>query len=208
MAESTASSQQPLAATPHVSIVLLGMHRSGTSALSRSLSELGAWLGSPQHVTRRSEHLLVQGCNQAILNTLGGHWSAPPPLPDGWTTQPELAPIEADARAAVADLALASPSLWKDPRTSLTLDYWRARLASDPIVVVSYRHPLEVAASLERRNSFRPGHVLALWERYNRALLASAAGLRCVVVAYADLVTDPVAPLTWVWERPAPFGGG
>src|SRR4051812_3671789 len=114
MAESAATAPTSPAATPHHSIVLLGMHRSGTSALSRSLGALGAWLGSPQHVSPRSEHLLVQACNQAILNTLGGHWSAPPELAEGWTDRPELAPIEADARAAVADLALGSPSLWKD----------------------------------------------------------------------------------------------
>jgi hypothetical protein len=182
------------------------MHRSGTSALARSLRELGAWLGSPEHITRRSEHLLVQTCNQQILERLGGHWSAPPELEPGWTTRPEIAALHPEARAAVGDLALASPSLWKDPRTCLTLDFWRARLTVEPIVVVSYRHPLEVAASLERRNSFGPGHVVALWERYNRALLQSAAGLRCVVVAYADLVQEPEATLTSVCDRLGAFG--
>ncbi|HEY1740094.1 MAG TPA: sulfotransferase [Acidimicrobiia bacterium] len=188
------------------SIVLLGMHRSGTSALAHSLHELGAWLGSPEYITRRSEHVLVQSCNQVILERLGGHWSAPPELVDGWTTRPEIVALDADARAAVGDLALASPSLWKDPRTCLTLDFWRARLQVEPIVVVSYRHPLEVAASLDRRNSFGPGHVVALWERYNRALLQRAAGLRCVVVAYADLVRAPEATLTSVCDRLGEFG--
>src|SRR4051812_38874112 len=171
------------------------MHRSGTSALSRTLSELGVWQGSPEHVTRRSEHALVQECNQRVLAALGGHWSAPPVFEQGWTRRPELGPIDGDARAAVADLASHPVASWKDPRTCLTLPYWRERLASDPVVVVSYRHPLEVAGSLHTRNEFGPAHVLALWEAYNRALLAAAAGLPTVVVSYADLVAQPASTL-------------
>jgi hypothetical protein len=197
-----------IATTPRAPIVVLGMHRSGTSALARSLRELGAWLGSERNITPRCEHALAQECNQAILNRLGGHWSAPVPMPEGWTSRPELAPIDADARAAVADLEQRAPAVWKDPRTCHTLAYWRERFALPPVAIVSYRHPLEVAASLDRRNHFGSGHVLALWESYNRALLASAAGLRCIVVAYADLATEPVATLTAVCDALAGYGYG
>ncbi len=187
-------------------IALLGMHRSGTSALSRTLGELGVWQGSEQYVTRRSEHALVQECNQRLLEAQGGHWSAPPELDDGWERRPELAPIDSDARAAVADLATAPISAWKDPRTCLTLPYWRARMPADPVVVVSYRHPLEVAGSLRARNDFGPGHVVALWERYNHSLLAAAAGLPTIVVAYADLVADPGGTLRSLCDGLAEFG--
>ncbi len=182
-------------------IALLGMHRSGTSALARTLGDLGAWLGSPEYVTRRSEHALVQECNQEILNSLGGHWSAPPVFEPGWIDQPELGPIDAQARAAVADLVARPLSMWKDPRNSFTLPYWRERLPEPPVVVVSYRHPMEVAGSLEARNHFGPGHAVALWEAYNRASLESAAGLPTIFVGYADLVADPIATLESVCER-------
>lgn len=187
-------------------VVVLGMHRSGTSALAKVLRRLGLWMGTEPNVTRRTEHALAQECSQRLLNGFGGHWSAPPELPAGWTTDPVAIAVDSDARAAVADLSGHGPFAWKDPRTSLTFDFWRERLPGEPIAVISYRHPLEVAASLDKRNSFGPGHVVALWERYNQALLASAAGLRTIVVAYADLARDPVTTLAAVHRDLAAWG--
>ncbi len=176
-------------------IVLLGMHRSGTSALARSLAALGAWMGSPEHISRRSEHALMQSCNQQVLAALGGHWSAPPPLEPGWSRRPEVRALEPAARRSLADFEGQRVFAWKDPRNALTFEMWCALLEAEPVVVIPYRHPLEVAASLARRNHFGTGLSCALWEVYNRAALRSAAGHRTVLVHYADLVAHPGATL-------------
>lgn len=186
-------------------IVILGMHRSGTSALAKSLRASGVWFGSEANITRRSEHALLQDCNQRILVALGGHWSAPQ-LPDGWTTQAAIAPIAPLAAAALDDTRGHDAWAWKDPRTCLTLPYWRARLDGDPVVVVSYRHPLEVSASLATRNDFGTAHSLALWEVHNRGVLEHAAGLRTIVVSYAALAERPEATLAAVHDALRTFG--
>lgn len=173
-------------------IVLLGMHRSGTSATARVLNRMGAWLGSEQNVSRRWEHLPLQEVNERILRACGGHWSAPPALEDGWTSRPEVARLAEPARRALADLTSRETFAWKDPRTCLTYPYWRPMMPAEPIVVLAYRHPREVVGSLAKRNDFGEAHTLALWERYNHSALHAAAGLRMAVVRYSDLVGDPV----------------
>lgn len=194
------------AASVSTPIVVLGMHRSGTSALAKVLGRLGVWMGSEPNVSRRTEHIPGQECNQSLLNDHGGHWSAPPDLAADWLTDAASTALLPQARAAVADLELEPRFAWKDPRTCITLPYWRMLFAGEPIAVISYRHPLEVAASLLKRNSFQPGHAHALWERYNRSLLNAATGLRTIVVAYADLAVDPVRTLAAVHESLASFG--
>ena len=174
------------------------MHRSGTSALAKVLGRLGVWMGSDEHVSRRTEHVLLQECNQQLLNLHGGHWSAPPRLAPGWVGSETAQSINDGADRALSDLESNAVFAWKDPRTCLTLPYWRTRFSGDPIAVISYRHPLEVGASLMKRNEFQPGHVHALWERYNQAILQSATGLRTIVVSYADLTRDPVTTLSSV----------
>lgn len=172
-------------------IVTLGMHRSGTSALSGAIGALGASLGSDETVSRRAESIPIQQCNQAILLALGGKWSAPIGFDAGWTERPEIRALDDRARVALDAFAASDVFTWKDPRNCFTLPFWCRFLDHDPIVAIIYRHPTEVAASLERRNRFSPVLGLALWEAYNRALLRTAEGHRAIVVAYADLARDP-----------------
>jgi len=64
---------------------------------------------------------------------------------------------------------------WKDPRTTLLLDFWEPRLPHAVFVLV-YRHPWQVADSLQRLGleTFlrHPEHAYRMWELYNRRLLA------------------------------------
>jgi hypothetical protein len=188
------------------SLVVLGMHRSGTSALARSIADLGAWTGSEAFITRRGEHQLMQDCNQEILKCLDGHWSAPPSLDAGWEHSAALAPLAESAAAALRDFDGHPVIAWKDPRNCFTLPYWRTKMVAEPIVMFIVRHPLEVAASLDKRNGFRPGHAAALWEAYNRAALRSMQGLRVSVVHYADLVAAPIETISRVLDDLRTFG--
>jgi len=63
--------------------------------------------------------------------------------------------------------------LWgfKDPRTLLVLDGWREVLPALEFAGI-FRHPFEVASSLQSRNGFPLGKGMAIWTRYNRELLA------------------------------------
>ncbi len=83
------------------------------------------------------------------------------------------------------------PWVWKDPRTSVLLPFWRAALGPRLAAVVVVRNPLEVAVSLSAATACPCRFGMALWERYNRLILAHSAGMPVLVTRYDDLVADP-----------------
>jgi hypothetical protein len=184
-------------------ICTLGMHRSGTSLVSRVLNVLGVYLGPEANLMRPStdnptghwESRPIKEINDQILSTLGGSWSEPPPLPPGWERSPELAAVRRKAREVI-ESDFSSAELWgfKDPRSSLTLPFWQRIL--DPMrYVICLRNPLDVAASAGARNRaddtvpFEQG--VELWLTYVRGALANTAGHPRHLVFYEDLMTDP-----------------
>ena len=92
-------------------VCILGMHRSGTSLVSRVLNVLGVYLGPEEHLMRPStdnptghwESRPIKEINDEILSILGGSWSEPPPLQAGWERSPELAGPGGRAREVIED---------------------------------------------------------------------------------------------------------
>jgi hypothetical protein len=72
---------------------------------------------------------------------------------------------------------------------------WRRVTNDRDCCVVIVRDPLEVAASLTRRNAIPTMTGLALWAAYNRAMLRDLEGARVHVCSYSDLIEDPAAVL-------------
>jgi hypothetical protein len=178
-------------------VLVLGMHRSGTSALTRALGLLGPSTGkrsavmgaAPSNATGHWELTALTETSDALLGLFGGRWSAPPPLSVDDLIRTVDEPIGEEARALVDTLLPEVPWAWKDPRLCLTLPFWEAVLGARHAKVVSLRHPLEVAASLQRRNGFSMAYGLALWERYLRSMWANLEGSKVMVVDY-DTVLD------------------
>src|SRR5262249_45296500 len=163
--------------TPTI-VCTLGMHRSGTSLVSRILNVRGVYLGPEEHLMRPSadnptghwESRLIKQINDEILSILGGTWQEPPPLPTGWERSPELAAPRRRAREIIEG-DFAGSELWgfKDPRSSLTLPFWQRIL--DPMrYVICLRNPIDVAASAQdrsRENDAVPfEHGIELWLTY------------------------------------------
>ncbi|MFM8971039.1 MAG: sulfotransferase family protein [Actinomycetota bacterium] len=187
-------------------IVILGMHRSGTSAITRALNLLGAEIGPASDIGRYWESQRMRVPLDAVLTALDGGWDAPGAMPEGWEQDPAVRAIEPQAREALAGYGDPEVLVWKDPRVCLEMPFWRPLLGGDPVVVLIHRHPEEVWGSLETRNDFGPGLSFALWERYNADALRGAAGLRTVVLAYADLVERPVEVTTALVATLAAWG--
>ncbi|HXW39358.1 MAG TPA: hypothetical protein VEJ44_06665, partial [Acidimicrobiales bacterium] len=106
-------------------VVVVGMHRSGTSAVAGALGALGCLLpgredrvegpGNPEHF----ESLALTLLDDALLGGLGGSWDGPPVLAPHW---PHSAAVLAGGRARAALLdtfPLEARSAWKDPRLCL-----------------------------------------------------------------------------------------
>jgi len=185
-------------------VLVLGMHRSGTSALTGALSHLGLVLpDAVDLVTGRYDNPVhyesqaLTDLDDAILRALGGSWSAPPVLEPGWERSAAVLGVMGDGPgAARRAFPHGGPSLWKDPRHCLLLPLWRSILPPPVVVVFLWRAPLAVARSLGTRQGFSPSLGLALWERYNREALAGLAGHAVYVMSYEELQADPQGSLT------------
>ena len=184
-------------------VLVVGMHRSGTSAVTAALAGLG--LGLPEPADRMEgggdnprghyESRSLVELNERILMRLGGAWHRPPRLVPGWEHHRALDDLVLQACEAFdATFGPAGrPVVWKDPRAALLLPFWR-RVLERPIVgVLVVRDPLEVARSLATRDGFPLVRGLALYERYLRSALAGLEGLAVFVCRYEEALGDPTA---------------
>jgi hypothetical protein len=164
-------------------LLILGMHRSGTSYLAALLQSMGVHIGDklvgPQKGNPRGhfEAVPVLEFHEALLAEAQGVGA--PPFDKGiFVTKPleitYTAAHRAAARAILAGLQQTGPWGWKEPRTCLFLDLWKELLPEARAVMV-YRHPLEVHQSLLRRGhwglALQPGLAMETYTRFNRAML-------------------------------------
>ena len=179
-------------------VCVLGMHRAGTSAITRVLNLLGLDLGPPDQLIPpipsnprgHWEHWSISNLNEEILERFGGSWSRPPALPDGWETAPILEDMRFRARALLERSFSGVPLWgWKDPRMCLTLPFWRHLLP--PVrYVVCLRNVVDVARSLEARDGMTVEDAARLWRTYTAAALAHTAAETRLLIFYEDLMAD------------------
>lgn len=183
-----------------IGLLVLGMHRSGTSALARVLGLCGADLGarvlgaSTGNKTGHWEDAIAVEVHERLLSAIGLRWDDPVSLPADWLES------EAGRRAAatVHDYLRddrARHALWaaKDPRLGLFAEAWErsaAKLGLPLSAVVLLRHPAEVARSLAVRDGIGPGRGLLLWLDYTLASLETAARLPHVLISYDQLLGE------------------
>jgi len=153
-------------------VLILGMHRSGTSCLTGCLEELGLNLGSVSTQNKYNkkgnrENKKIFQLNESVLNYSGGNWHSPPSQIK-WTEDHKL-----EQQKLIDELfGLDDPKGFKDPRTLLTFPFWSSLDVSYKYVG-TFRHPHLVATSLEAREKlsipYQEG--LELWYTYNKNLL-------------------------------------
>jgi hypothetical protein len=187
-------------------VCIAGMHRSGTSMLAKLLHLCGLSLGPPEDLMEPAadnpdgfwENRRFVAVNEELLAASGGDWDRPPAerLRRTIARNPDL---RQRAAALVDELAGREPWGWKDPRNSLTLALWR-ELLPELRVVIALRNPLEVAASLQRRNSMPTRDALRLWLVYNRRVLEDSIPERRVISPFAGYFEDPEQELCEVLE--------
>jgi hypothetical protein len=183
-------------------VLVLGMHRSGTSAATRLVNMLGPATCAPGEMVRgpwnpsgHFESRSLMHLNNAVLTQMGRTWWYPPPAGEDYAAvAARITTTRGQARRAFRRVHPSAPWVWKDPRTSVLLPFWRRALGPRLAAVVVVRNPLEVAVSMQRRHGLSVAFGVALWERYNRLILTHSGGLPVLVTRYEDLVADPA---TW-----------
>jgi hypothetical protein len=182
-------------------VIVLGMHRSGTSALTHLLRRMGLWAGAEEDFNPADEHNEggywehrgVWAVDEALLDALGATWSEVADF-DLARLDGLHARFRERVREVVRELDGHGSWVIKDPRLCLTFPLWREVLER-PVCVLLYREPLPVARSLALRDRFPIPLGIALWEKYTREALASTRGLPRVLVSHGELMADPEAIL-------------
>lgn len=196
------------------SVVVLGMHRSGTSLVAGILHAMGVKMGEvfrlPDEWNSRGyfEDLDWRAVNKWILNTAGGTWYIPPCARDVLRHGERI--------GAAVDWLVREKSgcpLWgfKDPRTCLTLEAIHPRLPN-PCYVYVKRHIDSIVNSLKRRAGGRgyeesDHHWIALTNTYLQRVDSFLANVDSPVfeIQYEELVKREQAEL--LLERLADFVG-
>lgn len=194
--DAAASTWVPSArASPEV-IVVLGMHRSGTSLCMSMLQGLGVRLdddlipGDANNEPGYFESSELVQLNEGILRTLGAAWDTVFSLaiPDGWADAPAILPAKKALRDLITRKAINGPDTWgfKDPRTTVLLPLYEQVFAECGIrakYILCLRDPRAVAQSLKKRNHFPPLLSELLWLDYTMpAIQVLGQRLEAIVV--------------------------
>src|SRR5262249_27763677 len=143
-------------------IVIAGMHRSGTSAVTRVLNLLGAAL--PKHLMATSEFnetgywesIPVMELHDAILNSMGLVWHDWRSIEKSWFSSTAAKSFQARlAKLICEEYGGARLFVVKDPRLCRLLPLWFnvfQEIDVVPHVVIPVRNPIEVVQSLLRRD--------------------------------------------------------
>ncbi len=190
-------------------VAIVGMHRSGTSAVAGFLAKAGYFAGredellppqddNPKGYFERED---VNALNDELFASLGGAWERPPSRQQiaeaapAWTGRIEALLDGLRAGAAGRPLVL------KDPRVSLALPAWTPAVGESLCWLVVERNPVDTALSLRKRDRRPLSVALALWQLYSTELLEGLAGRRVLVVHYDDFVRQPAQEGTALLER-------
>jgi hypothetical protein len=182
-------------------LIVLGMHRSGTSALTGVLSMAGANPGlalmpAVEGANPKGfwEHQDIVAIHERLLASLGSSWHDERPLPDNWWQQQDVACFRADLLTILRRDFSFSP-LWilKDPRLCRLLPFWLEILrdfGTSPNFVICLRHPSEVARSLEQRDGIPAARSSLLWLEHLIESERWTRGLPRIMVTYEQLLSD------------------
>ena len=155
-------------------LIIVGMHRSGTSATTGAMHCMGVQLGERLYAGHSDinakgyfEHSDIADANDAALLSIGSSWDDILPMEDGWWKRKELLPHAEKMRQYIRRDFAQSP-LWalKDPRVCRMLPWWLEIFSQEnisPHFIFVVRTPDEVYRSLEKRDGFSREKSIMLW---------------------------------------------
>lgn len=164
-------------------LIVLGMHRSGTSCLAGTLEAAGLFLGdvsvkNPHNLKGNRENPRIMKLHNDLLEYNNGAWDNPPDS----VFWPSHLKIERDTIIK----GYINEPVWgfKDPRTLLVLDGW-LEVLSNVFPIATFRHPGAVVESLRKRNGkLSVEKCLHLYEIYNKKLLHYHKGYHFPVLSF------------------------
>ncbi len=190
-------------------LIITGMHRSGTSLTSSLLASAGLDIGKnlleagEGNPKGHFENLEFLNFHQDVLYSLGIDKV-------GWTSNNKLTPpppFFAQAQQLIKqNQSLTQPWGWKEPRTSLFLDFWAGLLPNSRFLFI-FRRPWEVIDSIYRRGDVifhhNPQLAIEVWNSYNQAILNfyEQNADRCLILNLNQIIIDPHQLIDKIQEK-------
>ena len=177
-------------------ILVLGMHRSGTSALTGVLEMLGVYLsgttkGDKNNEKGYFENGKVQRLNDRIFSQLDSGWD------DEFFSLSKLESlphITNELKIIISeDFEYSKLFAIKDPRVCLLFPLWGKALKEldvDVKIILPYRNPVEVATSLHKRNGMSVEKGMLLWAYHFLLAEKFSREYERVFVSFDDLMSD------------------
>jgi hypothetical protein len=186
-------------------VVVLGMHRSGTSLLTNLLNVLGVDLGKDLlagndfNEMGHWENESIYRTQDALMNHIAKDWGdfgMVYPFAIDWARWPEFRTFQQELVSIVRSELAKTKGIWgfKDPRTCRLLPMWKqifAELELEPLYVLAIRNPSDVVESLQKRNQIDPLHTELLWLLHNLDAVRDAGEELRIVVDYDRWFTAP-----------------
>jgi hypothetical protein len=180
--------------------LVLGMHRSGTSAIAGTLVKMGAAAPEglmPPHVTNPRgfwESWRMMRLNDELLASAGSRWDDWRKLDAAWYATPQAAAYMSRARDLIAaEFGDAPWIMVKDPRICRLMPFWGKLFADDSRavhLVLPVRSPLEVARSLQTRDGFPATLAFLLWLRHTLDAELASRETRHAIIDWAAFCRD------------------
>lgn len=182
-------------------VIILGMHRSGTSVITQICQYMGAYLGKEKELMEATQYNLsgffenkeITYIDDEILRICGQEWYSLEPLMIDFNN-PEITERMEYLESILSKMFEMSDMIGvKDPRMALLLPFWEKifnKLADEVIYVWEFRNPLEVAESLKRRDGFTKKHSLLLWMNYNLSILNFLKEKKYLLINYREILKN------------------
>jgi O-antigen biosynthesis protein len=185
-------------------IFIIGMHRSGTSALAGALEPLGLTVGKsvmPPHAGQGNpkgfyENRELREFHDEFLKSIGSSWQHDEPVRDELFSGKMARRFQKQLLWRLVDEFGPGRPLIKDPRLCRLLPLWQPVIRqhfSSAQFILPIRHPVEVASSLHRRDQLPLGQGLKLWAIHVLEGERTTRGLRRFFSTYDQLTQSPSA---------------
>lgn len=187
-------------------VIILGMHRSGTSILGGLMNKMGLKTGGPliqaaeDNAKGFFERIDVVLQNDNFMSRQNCHYGGNTYLYDAFKgLESYFAELNNPQFFSEGTRALTFlnnkdnyPWMLKDPRLCITFRTWIPFLKAVPAILFTYRHPFDVAMSLHTRyEQYKIIRGLKLWYVYNKRAVQQSADLCLVTTSHHIIMKDP-----------------
>lgn len=182
-------------------IVVLGMHRSGTSAMAGLLEIFGVYLGdnllmegNDERGLKQFENKEIYQLNEKLLGSVGSSWDDVENIPVSKFNNGQSKKLIKEISESIKE-EYAGEEIFciKDPRISLLIPIYRKifkKLKIEPHFIIMKRDSMEIARSLEERNGFLFSKSLSLCDKYYDCIDRNMSKIDAICIEFSDLIKN------------------